>query len=284
MRNRGRGVGANPRAKRALSRIKARRRLQSRTAAAEVATADVGVPDSRAAWRRLGRDFWRPSRTQILIACLLFVFGLGGVLQVRSHAADQAYSGLRRADLVTLLDGLTSESRRLETEVSSLSATKRQLETGAGSTAAARAEAEKRLDALRILAGTVPVEGPGIRLVITDPAGKLSADLLIEAVQELRDAGAEVIEIDDRVRVVASTWFATQAGALVADGTVLGRPIVIEAIGDPHALEEGARFRGGLVSSVTSDRVGGTVSITRPPTVVIDSVVPAPHPVHAQPA
>lgn len=283
MRSRGRGVGANPRAKKALGRIKARRRLQSRATAA-IPTPEVDLPDSSDAWRRLRRDFWRPSRTQVLLACLLFVFGLGGVLQVRSHAADQAYSGLRRADLVTLLDGLTSESRRLETEVSSLSATKRQLVTGAGSTAAARAEAQQRLDALRILAGTVPVEGPGIRLVITDPASKLSADLLVEAVQELRDAGAEVIEINDRVRVVASTWFATQERGLVADGTGLGRPIVIEAIGDPHALEEGVRFRGGLVSSITSDRVGGTVSITRPPTVVIDSVVPVPHPVHAKPA
>ena len=42
----------------------------------------------------------------------------------------------------------------------------------------------------QILAGTTAVEGPGIEIRIQDPAGNVTADLLLDAVEELRDAGA----------------------------------------------------------------------------------------------
>ena len=59
---------------------------------------------------------------------------------------------------------------------------------------------------LGILAGTVAAEGPGIVVTID---GVDDAALLLDTVQELRDAGAEAIQLGD-VRVVASTYF-TQA-------------------------------------------------------------------------
>ena len=44
-------------------------------------------------------------------------------------------------------------------------------------------------------------------LTINDPDNKVTAALLLDALQELRDAGAEAVQIGD-VRVVADTWFA----------------------------------------------------------------------------
>ena len=138
---------------------------------------------------------------------------------------------------------------------------------------AARAEAARRLEEAQIIAGTVPVSGPGVRIEIDDPQNRVSAELLLDAVEELRDAGAEVIELNDTVRLVMRSWFGTdQSGLLTADGVTLEAPYVIEAIGDPATLEAGARFRGGLVSEVEGERVGGLVTIEQQESIAIDSV------------
>ena len=41
-------------------------------------------------------------------------------------------------------------------------------------------------------------------------------------------------------------------------------------IGDPHSLEEAARFRGGIVSEITGPRIGGQVQIEQLDDVVVD--------------
>ncbi len=108
--------------------------------------------------------------------------------------------------------------------------------------------------------------------------------MLLDAVEEMRDAGAEVIEVNDTIRVVASTWFGTDANGLVIDGKPVGRPITFEVIGDPHSLEEGARFRGGLVSEITGPGIGGQVQIDQADRVLVESLHAAREPQYAQPA
>ena len=94
------------------------------------------------------------------------------------------------------------------------------------------------------------------------------------AYERERDAfRAEVIELNDTVRLVMRSWFGTDAsGMLTADGVTLEAPYLIEAIGDPATLEAGARFRGGLVSEVEGERVGGRVTIAQQESIAIDSV------------
>jgi uncharacterized protein YlxW (UPF0749 family) len=212
---------------------------------------------------RLWRALAHPGRGQVIAAVILFVVGVGGAMQIRLNAADDAYTNARREDLIQILDGLGAESRRLESEIRELQQTKTNLQSGADSRRVAQEESEQRLDELSILAGTAPARGPGISMRISDPDRKVTAAVLLDAVQEMRDAGAEVIEFNGQVRVVASTWFATDGTDLIVDGQRLQRPITMEAIGDSHSLEEAARFRGGLVSEITGPRIGGTVSIER---------------------
>ena len=212
---------------------------------------------------RLWRALAHPGRGQVIAAVILFVVGVGGAMQIRLNAADDAYTNARREDLIQILDGLGAESRRLESEIRELQQTKTNLESGADSQRVAKEESELRLDELSILAGTVPAKGPGISMRISDPDRKVTASVLLDAVQEMRDAGAEVIEFNDQVRVVASTWFGTDGTDLIVDGQRLQRPITMKAIGDSHSLEEAARFRGGLVSEITGPRIGGAVSIER---------------------
>ncbi|MVA75789.1 DUF881 domain-containing protein [Auraticoccus sp. F435] len=234
-------------------------------------------------WASLARALLVPSRHQVLLGLVLGLVAMGVVMQVRSQSADDTYSTARRTDLIQLLDGLSAESRRLEDELATLEQTRRELETGADSERTARQEAQSRLEELSILAGTAPAEGPGIRLHVTDPQGKVNAQVMLNAVEELRDAGAEVIELDDTVRVGTSTWFGDGPDGLVVDGQPLQSPIVVEVIGDPHALEEAVRFRGGLVSEITGPQVEGQVGVEQLDRVVVDTVRPPTVFQHAEP-
>lgn len=227
---------------------------------------------------------FRPGRGQVIAAVILFVVGLGLVTQLRITSAENAYAGARREDLISILDGLGAESRRLEAEITELERTRADLRSGADRQQVARTETERRLSSLAILAGTVPATGPGIRMTISDPAGKVTGEVLLDAVEELRDAGAEVIEVNDTSRVVASSWFATRGSNLIIDGRTVARPLTVEVIGDPHSLEEAASFRGGLVSEITGPRIGGRVDIEQLSQVRIESLHSAPENQYARPA
>jgi uncharacterized protein YlxW (UPF0749 family) len=233
--------------------------------------------------RRVVRSLTRPGRGQLIAAVILFLVAIGGVAQVRSNNADQTYSSARQDDLVQILDGLNSESRRLQGEVEDLEQTRQNLRSGVDRERVARSETRQRLEELGILAGTVPAEGPGVRITVTDPRGKLSPDLMVEAVEELRDSGAEVIEIDNQIRVVASTSFTGSDGHVLGDGELITSPVVIEAIGDSDNLASGAEFRGGFADQVTGT-VQGDVRIAKESTVMINSLHRAPQNQYAQPA
>ncbi len=223
--------------------------------------------------RDLGRDLLRPSRSQFVLAVVLCLCALAVTIQVQSRATDDQYSTLRRAELVSLLDDLQADNRRLESEIADLEATERRLKSGVDASQLARDEARRRLDSLGLLAGTTPARGPGIRIVISDPAAKVTPEIVLNAIEELRDAGAEVIEVNDRIRLVASSWVGGTAGDLVMDGVAAARPLSLDVIGNPRTLAEATRFRGGLVSTIEAPRVGGEVSVTELTEVTIDAVV-----------
>ena len=106
---------------------------------------------------------------------------------------------------------------------------------------------------------------------------------MLDAVQELRDAGAEAIQIGD-VRVVASTSFvdAPDRSGIAVDGTVVAPPYTIRAIGDPDVLEPALRIPGGVVPRLEND--GDRVSVTELDLVVVDALRAVAPPEYARPA
>lgn len=233
---------------------------------------------------QLLREFFRPGRGQLIVGLALFLTAMIVVMTLRAQANQPEFSNVRQADLIQLLDNVTAETRRLETGVNDLESARTELVSGADRDKAAQAEATRRLEQAQIIAGTVPAIGPGVRIQINDPEHRVTAELLLDAIEELRDAGAEVIELNGSVRLVMRSAFTTDAaGDIVVDGTVLKSPFVLKAIGDPATLEAGARFRGGLVSEVEGDRVSGTVTIDQVDRQRIDSIVTVPENQFARP-
>lgn len=232
-------------------------------------------------WRRLMTALTsRPDRAQAILGVLLFALGFAVVTQAQ-QTATSGLTGLRQADLVRLLDDVSARRARLEAESSDLDARLQRLTSDTGSAEEARRAAEERRDAYAVLAGTVPTVGPGITITVRDPEELLPASLVLDAMQELRDAGAEAIQIGD-VRVVASTAFLDVRGGLQVDGEVVSSPYRIVAVGDPATLETAMQFPGGVVESVERLAEAG-ISVVPSETVLVDAVTTPEDPEFAEP-
>ena len=84
--------------------------------------------------------------------------------------------------------------------------------------------------------------------------------------------GAEAIEINDSVRVVASTSFTTDAeGVISADGVELRPPYVIDAIGSADTLSRALDFPGGLQRAVV-EKAGGHLQVDESNSVEVELV------------
>ena len=105
-----------------------------------------------------------------------------------------------------ILDELDDRTQRLEDEKQRLEDQRTELENSSDQAEEARKQTLEKEQQLGILAGTVAAQGPGITLTINDPAGAVESDMLLDAIQELRAAGAEAIQVNG-VRVVADTYF-----------------------------------------------------------------------------
>lgn len=212
----------------------------------------------------------RRRRTQLVFGALAVVLcvllGIAIVTQVRQNESGDSLETARPADLLVLLDSLQQREAALNTEVTDLQRTLAQLQASGSSDQAAIENAQARLAALSILIGTVPATGPGVTLTITDTAPGVPAETLLDVINELRNAGAEAMEIRGRtgqeqtsVRVGVDTWVVGNPGALVIDSTTLTPPYSVLAIGDPPTLAAAMTIPGGAMDSV--ERVGGTMVV-----------------------
>jgi uncharacterized protein YlxW (UPF0749 family) len=196
--------------------------------------------------------------------------------------SDEALANARPDELVGILDSLDAENDRLEQEKRRLAAEIASLTSG--SDAAALAQARSRKESLEVLAGTTRVRGPGVRIVIRDPEGAVDAAEILSTVQELRDAGAESIEVSER-RVVVSTWFADPPDpatpAVLVSGDLRPSPYTILAIGDPDTLATAMEIPGGVADSVRT--AGAVFELEQREVVDITSTVPLTTPEYAEP-
>lgn len=203
--------------------------------------------------KRLLRALTRPSRSQILVAILLAFVGFAGVAQVRANQVDDTYAGLREQDLIDILNGLAGNTQRAESEIRRLEAARDDLQSDTNARQAALEQARGQAQALSVLAGTVPVRGPGVVIRITEATGPVQVSPFIDMIQALRTAGAEAMQINDAVRVVAQTSFDDAAGGLWVDGRLLQPPFLVEVIGEPEALAAALRFPDGPRDQFAAD-------------------------------
>lgn len=223
------------------------------------------------------------SRGQVVAAVLLALLGFAAVVQVRANGRDDNFVGARQTDLIALINTLSVATDRAQSDIADLERTRNSLRDNAAARETALGVARRQADTLGILAGTLPAVGPGVRVTITSPDGAVGADQLLNGIEELRSAGAEAIQINGKVRVVAGTGVADgQANGLLVDGVALQPPYVVDAIGDPDTLATAMAFSGGLVDEV--EQVGGKARVEKLDELQIATTHKVVAPRFAQPA
>ena len=234
------------------------------------ASGDGPTPGSRAdaeAGRGLLRR--RPTRASVLAGVLTLALGLGLSAQIH-QTRDAGLESLRETELVGVLDGVTARLTRLQQETRELEAEQARLAEGADGAEAER-RVRERLGDLGILAGTLPAEGPGVTVTLDGGPDSLTASSFLDLVQELRDAGAEAIQIGD-VRVVASTSFVDDGGRVVVDGRPLDLPVRVVAIGDARTLASALAIPGGVEESARQS--GAHIRVQESARVLVNALHP----------
>jgi uncharacterized protein YlxW (UPF0749 family) len=226
------------------------------------------------------RRWSRPTGMHLLIAGLVGVLAFAMTIQFGQDDATD-YTSVRGVELVELLKSIDAANERLGTQIDDLTQTRDDLLSSSRRSEDAEEQARKRSEQLGILAGSAGATGPGVAVTINDPDEAVSANQLLDAVQELRDAGAEAIAINGTARVVAQTYFLDDEGGIVVGGREVKRPFVIEAIGDPATMSEAVRFRGGLIDRVSN--VGGEATVAERDKLTITALADVKGPEYARP-
>ncbi|WP_420113833.1 DUF881 domain-containing protein [Pseudactinotalea sp.] len=217
----------------------------------------------------------RGIRSQVLVAGLCLLLGFAIVTQVRQTQGDEL-AGMRQDELIRLLAEINQRNEALVAEADGLREDRAALLSGSD----ASRSAEDYLEVQQILAGTVPVEGPGVVVEITTTP-EVTAQDLVHMLEELRNAGAEAIELSG-VRVVASSHVAqADDGTLSVDGTPLGEMHEWRVIGNADTIDAALDIPGGAHDSFAG--AGATFEVEKRPLVQITAIREVEPPEYATP-
>jgi uncharacterized protein YlxW (UPF0749 family) len=197
-------------------------------------------------------------RNQLTIAAVAFVLGLLVIVQLRTQQSGAAFAGLSSQDLTVLVANLNARNDQLRREVANL---ERELATLTQNTQRGEVsldELRADLRRVRLYAGLEAATGQGVVIVIRGPAdGSTIEDL----VNELRNAGAEAISLED-VRLVPGVVVAGVAGALRVDGEPVSAPVTLVAIGAPDKLTGSLTRSGGIIAQLAATQPDVVVEVT----------------------
>jgi uncharacterized protein YlxW (UPF0749 family) len=160
-------------------------------------------------------------------------------IDLRSNTTDLSTLVKQRADAVA---ALRSQQQELRGEVAALTA-----QVDGGAVAAAR----RRAASLAPPAGLSPVRGPGLRVALNDaprdqevPAG-IDPNFLVVHQQDIQAfvnalwaGGATAVSLQGQ-RLISTTGIKCVGNTVVMQGVPYSPPYVIEAVGDPAALQSG---------------------------------------------
>ncbi len=231
---------------------------------------DAAGPVQDGPRQRIIAGLRKPSRSQIVVGLLLGVLGFAAVTQVRVNETDDTFSALREQELIDILSALAGTRQRAEDEINNLEETRDELRDDSSRRRAALEQAQADVNELNVLAGLVPVTGPGIRITIVEETGRVTLSSLLDTIQELRTVGAEAMQLNGSIRIVAQTSFEETEGGFVVEGELVEGPYVLDVIGEPSVLAPALEFLLGPKAQLVED--GATVDVDELSSIDIEAV------------
>lgn len=186
------------------------------------------------------------------------------------QTASQVLQDATESDLSQIVSNLNSEINNLKAETSDLRLQLFKIQRASHDSAAVMQESSKNLNNLKIIAGLTKVDGPGIKVEVTDANKSLNSNDLVGIITELRVGGAEATSING-VRVVATTGIMQRGSGIFVDGKPVSPPYEFLAIGDPDVLHEALVITGGIRDNLSS-LSGVSFYITKEDVLTIEKI------------
>jgi uncharacterized protein YlxW (UPF0749 family) len=196
----------------------------------------------------LSRRWYQVSRNLSLLVAGL-TLGLLVSLSWRAPAANYAAEVGRPPDNVWFgVERLEAEQRELRAVLTTLRQELNARQKAASADTDRLQALKSELDRQRLLAGLVPVQGPGVMITLDDSGAQIplgaDANTYIIHEHDLRDivnllwmAGSEAMAINDERLVGNSSIYCVGSTVMVND-TRLSPPYVIRAIGNPRVQQD----------------------------------------------
>jgi uncharacterized protein YlxW (UPF0749 family) len=203
------------------------------------------------------------AQISIAIVCTILVFAI--TLQFKSvvkNAGQGTISGLRASEIQVLYQKEKEKHDALYKDYQRLSSDLDKYKAASNDVNATTKILNEQLDNAEILAGIKEVYGQGVIIKMADSKKTVQpgtqeelywlhdGDMLM-VLNELKDAGAEAISLNDQ-RLTSISEVRCVGSVVSVNNVRLGEPFTIKAIGDSKTLESALLFRGGVVSELTS--------------------------------
>jgi uncharacterized protein YlxW (UPF0749 family) len=183
---------------------------------------------------------------QLSLFAVALLIGVLLVGQLRSQARPTEISQLPAQELSQLIDTLGVRNRELRTGLADLRATLDEYRDSGTQGQSALDVTREDLRRITAFGGLAAVEGQGL---VLDVDGSLDAIAVNDLLNELRNAGAEAIAIDD-VRITHRSVAVQGPRSLVIDGVEIGQRFTISAIGSPDGLLTAMERPGGIIAQL----------------------------------
>lgn len=184
----------------------------------------------------------RVAQASLFVVAL--VIGILLVGQLRSQARPIELSSLSAQDLSALIETLSARNVELSDGLANLREQIRDYERAEVQGQSALELTEADLDRLSAFGGLRAVTGQGIVIQVD---GSFDPTALNDLVNELRNAGAEAIAVDE-IRITARSVAVPGTAAIEIDGVPIDRAFTVEAIGSPQGLRSTLERPGGILT------------------------------------
>ncbi|NMM97950.1 DUF881 domain-containing protein [Bifidobacterium olomucense] len=217
--------------------------------------------------------------SSVLVSLMCALLGFAYMSQINN--TKSTYETMDESELVRLLNESNTQISNLEQRKNQLSSQLESLRSAADEQEQAEKIAKQNEETSGLISGRLPAKGKGVTIKVDRGTTKVDASIMFNLIEELRNAGAEVIAINN-VRVVASTYIQDAEDGLIADGVSITPTYVVKAIGNPQELSNAVDIAGG-VGAQLQVKYGANVDVESSDNVVIDEVRDAAQNQYAKP-
>ncbi|MCC6442270.1 MAG: DUF881 domain-containing protein [Armatimonadetes bacterium] len=202
--------------------------------------------------------------TQATILCLVLGMLLAASLKTQQNIRSMSLPSSRFGSLANAYTELKKKTEEQSKEIEALNKKNTEYEEAIATGSRDKQALNDELQRVKVLAGLVPMKGPGLIITLNDSKKRpvtgaqpedLSAYIVHDTdirnlINELNATGAaEAISVNDQ-RVIANTAIRCVGPVLQVNKVPTSQPYIIKVIGDANMLTSGLKLPGGVFETL----------------------------------